>query len=435
LKRLTVGCLLLLLVARGAAGGDGDIAELRKQAANFERQAAWDKAAEVYERILDRDRQLPEIRERYRICLRHAACVHRLEDPSFRELYLHRDLALAAKVYAEVLEKLHTSYVDSAKSSYDRLLAFGIDELSAALDDPTFRRNFLSDIPAQAITTEKKDLHSVDRRPRSLAAARNDALALAVSVQRAIGLKPAVTLLELACGACAGLDEYTLFLTPAQLSAEYAELDGGQLPPDVSAQMLDERLGVGYCQISGFTKGTPEDLDQQIEQLKLGGLRVLIMDLRGNGGGMFQPAVRTAERFLSTGIIVSLKGQLRDQNRTFKADNAHAYAMPLLVLIDGDTASSAEMVAGALKDNQRATLIGQSTYGKGSVQGVLPLETTAAGIRVSVAKFFSPLGKPYEGNGVTPHWAIPPAAFSLSDQALEMALAEARRLSLRMQGQ
>ena len=435
MKRLTVACLLLILLARGAAASDGDIAELRKQAADFERQAAWDKAAEVYERILDRDRQLPEIRDRYRICLRHAACVHRLADPSFRELYLHRDLALATKVYGEVLEKLHTSYVDSAKSSYERLLAFGIDELGAALDDPAFRRHFLSGIPAQAIATQKRDLQSLDRRPKSLTAAGDDALALAVSIQRAIGLKPAVTMLELACGACAGLDEYTLFLTPAQLSAEYAELDGSQLAPDVTTQMLDERLGVGYCQISGFTKGTPDELDQQIERLKLVGLRVLIMDLRGNGGGMFQPAVRTAERFLPTGIIVSLKGQLRDQNRTFKADNARAFNMPLLVLIDGDTASSAEMVAGALKDNQRATLIGQATYGKGSVQGVLPLETTAAGIRVSVARFFSPLGKPYEGNGVTPHWAVPPATFSLSDQALEIALAEARRLSLRIQGQ
>jgi hypothetical protein len=414
---------------------DGDLAELRKQAADFEGQAAWDKAAEVYERILARDRQLPEIRERYRICLRHAACVHRLADPSFRGLYLHRDLALATKVYGEVLEKLHTSYVDSAKASYERLLAFGVDELSEALDDPAFRRNFLGEVPAHAIATEKQDLQALIRRPTSLAAARDDALALAVGIQRAIGLKPAVTMLELACGACAGLDEYTLFLTPAQLSAEYAELDGSQLAPDVSAQMLDERLGVGYCQISGFTKGMPENLDQQIEQLKLVGLRVLIMDLRGNGGGMFQPAVRTAERFLPTGIIVSLKGQLRDQNRTFKADNARAYTMPLLVLIDGDTASSAEMLAGALKDNQRATLIGQATYGKGSVQGVLPLESTTAGIRVSVARFFSPLGKPYEGNGVTPHWAVPPANFSLSDQALETALAEARRISLRMQGQ
>jgi hypothetical protein len=434
LKRLTVGCLLLFVLARGAAASDSDIAELRRQAADFEGQAAWDKAAEVYERILDRDRQLPEIRERYRICLRHAACVHRLADPSFRELYLHRDLALATKVYSEVLEKLHTSYVDSAKSSYERLLAFGINELSAALDDPAFRRHFLSEVSALAIAAEKRDLQSADRRPKSLAAARDDALALAVSIQRAIGLKPAVTMLELACGACAGLDEYTLFLTPAQLSAEYAELDGSQTP-NVSAQMLDERLGVGYCQISGFTKGTPEDLDQQIDQLKLLGLRVLIMDLRGNGGGMFQPAVRTAERFLASGIIVSLKGQLRDQNRTFKADNARAYTMPLLLLIDGDTASSAEMVAGALKDNQRATLIGQATYGKGSVQGVLPLETTAAGIRVSVAKFFSPLGKPYQGNGVTPHWPVPPTTLSLSDQALETAVAEARRLSLRMQGQ
>lgn len=434
MKRLTVACLFLLLV-RGASASDSDISALRKQATDFERQAAWDKAAEVYERILDRDRELPEIRERYRICLRHAACVHRLEDPSFRELYLHRDLALATKVYGEVLEKLHTSYVDSAKASYERLLAFGTDELSAALGDPAFRRNFLPEISAEAITAEKRDLKSFDRRPKNLAAATDDALALAVSVQRAIGLKPAITILELACGACAGLDEYTLFLTPAQLSAEYAELDGSRLTPDVSAQMLDQRLGVGYCQISGFTKGTPEEVEQQIEQLKLVGLRVLIMDLRGNGGGMFQPAVRTAERFLATGIIVSLKGQLRDQNRTFKADNARAYTMPLLVLIDGDTASSAEMLAGALKDNQRATLIGQTTYGKGSVQGVLPLETTAAGIRVSVARFFSPLGKPYEGNGVMPHWAVPPAAFSVSDQALETALAEARRLSLRMQGQ
>jgi carboxyl-terminal processing protease len=513
---------LFLIVALLAAGGlvraaEPDLAVLRRQAADFEHQAAWDKACEVYERILGRDRNLPQIRERYRVCLRHAACVRRLEDPTFRDQFLRRGLALAVKVYGEVLAKLRTSYVDNDRAEIARLFRYGVEELRLALADATFRREFLADVSPAALAGFDHELQSQWSRKETLdvAEAEKQAVELALAAQKAIGLKPAVAVVELACGACSGLDEYTLFLSPAQLGEEYACLDGrsiqvgleissaagnvliahvvpaspsalaglragdrliaidgrnvtdqsieeitrrligpegsevqlavagvadgarrtvkltrqAQAVPSVFAEMVDRQTGIGYCRVSSFHRGTPSELDQAILQLKGQGMRLLIMDLRRNGGGLFQPAVQTAERFLASGIIVMTKGQMREQNRTYRANNPQALTMPLLLLIDGETASSAEMVAGALKDHERATLFGQPTYGKGSIQGVLPLEEAAGGIRVTLARFFSPLGVAYQGNGVAPHILVPQTPLSRSDQVLEIAIAEARRLA------
>jgi carboxyl-terminal processing protease len=158
-----------------------------------------------------------------------------------------------------------------------------------------------------------------------------------------------------------------------------------------------------------------------------------VLDLRGNPGGLFKVAIQVAERFLAEGIIVSTQGQARPYNRTYEAHSgAGALDLPLIVMVDGDTASAAEVVAGALKENQRATLVGQTTFGKGSVQCVLQLSSAAAGIRVTVARFFSPRGHGYSSTGITPHIVVDPGDDMIpdrpSDRQLEMALQEAARL-------
>jgi carboxyl-terminal processing protease len=194
-------------------------------------------------------------------------------------------------------------------------------------------------------------------------------------------------------------------------------------------QILNAEAGIGYCQVSAFHKGTPEELDLALLQLKLQGMKALVLDLRGNAGGLFHSALQVAERFLTDGIIVTTQSQVRDQNRTYRATNPGALSIPLVVLVDGDTASAAEIVAGALKEHQRATLVGQTTYGKGSIQRVLQLDTVPSGIRVTLARFFSPRGQPYGGNGVTPHIVIARAPMSMNDHPLEVATQEAARLA------
>jgi carboxyl-terminal processing protease len=138
------------------------------------------------------------------------------------------------------------------------------------------------------------------------------------------------------------------------------------------------------------------------------GMKGLILDLRGNGGGVFESSIDTARRFLQTGIVTSTQHQNPALNRVYQAKNPKALTVPMVVLVNGDTASAAEVLAGALKDNGRATLIGQTTFGKGCTQTVLQLPNTGGGVptggmRLTVARFFSPKGQPYSGRGVIPH--------------------------------
>lgn len=169
--------------------------------------------------------------------------------------------------------------------------------------------------------------------------------------------------------------------------------------------------GVGYLRISSFAKSTPLELEKALGDLAgmarldpmSGQLRALIVDLRGNPGGLFPTAVQIAERFLPEGIIVSTQSQSPAYSRAFESHSGMgANDLPLVVLIDNETASAAEVLAGALKDNQRALLIGRPSYGKGTIQTVLQL-SEAGGVRLTLARFFTPRGQPYDGLGVTPH--------------------------------
>jgi len=168
---------------------------------------------------------------------------------------------------------------------------------------------------------------------------------------------------------------------------------------------------VGYLQITCFHEATLQELDDALLTLTKAGAKALILDLRGNGGGIFDVAIDAARRFLPAGVIASLQTIDARQNTIYESKNPDACLLPLVVLVDGDTASAAEVLAGGLKDNKRARIVGQSTFGKGCTQSILKLPNTpgglpTGGIRVTVARFFSPSGQPYSGNGVLPHILI-----------------------------
>lgn len=206
--------------------------------------------------------------------------------------------------------------------------------------------------------------------------------------------------------------------------------------PSVSEpRFLDERREIGYVQLLTFQTTTLAELNQAIGRLQEAGMKVLILDLRGNPGGSFEIAVRVVERFLASGVIVTTHGQIggpvRDNNRTYHAPGVDVLPVPLVILVDADTASSAEMVAGALHENRRGKLIGQTTFGKGSIQRVDKLKTAPlAGLRMTVAKFYTPSGRPYGNTGVTPDIVIrPEVSVELGQDAqLQAALDVARPL-------
>ena len=166
---------------------------------------------------------------------------------------------------------------------------------------------------------------------------------------------------------------------------------------------LGENSGVGYIKLVSFQKNTLQELKDAILQLgaQPGGLKSLVIDLRGNLGGYFPAALDVAQLFLQDGVIVYTQTTL-DGEKEHKAKNAQALTLPLVLLVDGETASAAEVVAGALKENGRATLVGQTTFGKCSIQYLVQLKKIHSGIQITMARFSSPKHVGYDGRGVVP---------------------------------
>ncbi len=171
-------------------------------------------------------------------------------------------------------------------------------------------------------------------------------------------------------------------------------------------QLIDPEKKIGYLQLTGFQKTSPDEIDSAVTELRNKGMQAMILDLRGNPGGLLNVAVEIADRFISQGVIVSTRGRANGQNQIFRATGQGRWNFPLLVLIDHDSASASEILAGALQDHQRATVVGERSYGKGSVQSIFSLRSAPAGLKLTTAKFYSPKNRPYSEQGVSPDIAI-----------------------------
>jgi carboxyl-terminal processing protease len=171
----------------------------------------------------------------------------------------------------------------------------------------------------------------------------------------------------------------------------------------VTAQLLEP--GFGYVRISTFSGTTPDDLRNAVLRLKRdnhGDLAGLVLDLRNNPGGVLESGVAVADAFLDSGVIVTADGRTADARFEMDATPGDLIdGAPLVVLVNAGSASASEIVAGALKDHGRALLIGRRTYGKGSVQTVMPLEHGGA-VKLTTSRYFTPSGASIHGRGLTP---------------------------------
>ena len=160
---------------------------------------------------------------------------------------------------------------------------------------------------------------------------------------------------------------------------------------------------VGYVRISNFQSKTTRDLSSALEKLENGrNIKGLILDLRNNPGGLLSQAIKVSDLFLDSGIVVSTKGRNASQNMEVSAHkNKESRDYPIIVLVNGGSASAAEIVAGALQDNKRALILGTRTFGKGSVQTILPL-SDGSGLRLTTAKYYTPNGKSIQLSGIDP---------------------------------
>jgi carboxyl-terminal processing protease len=463
--------------------------QLRLKAVDAESSARWLDACHLYDQILKADSTQSDIRERYQTCLRHVHQLRRHRDASFTKTVLRRDAGEALSIYEDLLKGVHDSYYDQDKTQYQRLYQQGLLELRFALEEEAFLQEHLRGVSPQKIRILVRQMESwMTQRVSSAIEARKAAQEVAARAAEMLDLNQTVTILELACGACNGLDEYTFYLTPSQLQYVQASLKGEHVGVGIKLMWMDGKLlisavhangpayekglklgdriikidgqtieqlgiegmtsrlmgrqgstvelevqsgmseetltvkltrqpvlvpsveweaepreGIGFVRILSFQESTPQEVREAVLQLRMAGMKALIVDLRGNGGGHVRAAVQVTEMFLREGVIASTDSRIPRLKTEYKADNPHAWTMPLVVLIDGETASASELMVGALKEHNRATLVGMPTFGKGSIQCPLTLKQAPSGVWITVARFYSPTNQPYSGRGVTPH--------------------------------
>lgn len=175
-----------------------------------------------------------------------------------------------------------------------------------------------------------------------------------------------------------------------------------------AAQMLEDHIG--YVRISEFQERTASDLGKALEKFKQDAMEGLILDLRNNPGGLLQAGVDVAEKFIKKdSLIVYTKGRKPSQNLSFKSKRDPITDVPLVILVNEGSASASEIVAGAIQDLKRGVVVGKKTFGKGSVQSVIPLKDGSA-LKLTTAKYFTPNGRSIQGTGVEPDIsvALPP---------------------------
>jgi carboxyl-terminal processing protease len=495
-----------------------------RAAQEAEKQGNWEEARRLYELILGQKDPGYGIRARYQHALRHERQVRRHQDISYRKEVLSVDYGHALRLAGIINDTLLDGSVDKKKVDSTKLLRKGLEELDAALNESTFVNEYVPSENRANIPAFREVLKQTQRSVGRLS--RQDALKrigeIALEAERILNLDATVTVMEIACGSCYAIDEYTVYLTPNQLRVlaqtlsqsdalsvglylriqdnrivvrdlamdgpaantvkiddEIISIDGQpvfNLNLDTVKRLLEGQAGTmvaiefrspgddltrtlqitrqalpvsvlwgpqqdtpyWYLRVTGFADNTPQHIDQAIRDMTGKGAKGIILDLRQNGGGIVDSAIDTARKFLDKDcVIASAHNQDSKLSFTYYAKNPNPVTLPLMLLIDNDTASAAEVFAGALKDNNRATLIGQTTYGKGCTQCVLKLPNAMGGIptggmRVTTARFYSPRGIAYSSRGITPHIFIDEQmadsrSAAMADPFVARAIAELNR--------
>jgi carboxyl-terminal processing protease len=169
----------------------------------------------------------------------------------------------------------------------------------------------------------------------------------------------------------------------------------------VDSRVLDGRIG--YVKVRGFQETTQQETERALNRLAQQKVEGLILDLRNNPGGLLSQSVKVSNLFMDEGLlVVYTEGRVRNQNTRFTSNGSGQYRQyPLIVLINAGSASGSEIVAGALQDLHKATILGSKSYGKGSVQTIFPLQD-GSGLRLTTARYFTPSGRNIDGVGIMP---------------------------------
>ncbi|MCP3943555.1 MAG: S41 family peptidase [Desulfobacteraceae bacterium] len=192
--------------------------------------------------------------------------------------------------------------------------------------------------------------------------------------------------------------------------------------PMTSVRSAVLKPGYGYIRITNFRMNTLDDMEKHLKKFetKDGGLKGLIIDLRDNPGGLLDQAIKVSDLFLDHGSIVSIKGRLEENTQVFDAHpDKEDRNYPVVVLINGGSASASEIVAGALQDHSRALILGTASFGKGSVQTVHPLKD-GFGIKYTIARYYTPNGRSIQAKGIQPDIEVPFALLPIKEKKVSV---------------
>jgi carboxyl-terminal processing protease len=198
-----------------------------------------------------------------------------------------------------------------------------------------------------------------------------------------------------------------------------------------SVRSADLGGGIAYIKLRQFQEQSPSDMSAALEKAAKGGMKALVLDLRNNPGGLLTAAVEITEEFIDEGkLVVYTEGRVRNQNMRFTAHAKKSYPnLPMVVLVNQGSASASEIVAGALQDWGRAIIVGTQSFGKGSVQTIIPL-SDGSGLRLTTAKYYTPKGRSIHGKGITPDIVVeqPKEVAAAARDRLQAALDQAEDL-------
>src|SRR3990172_6290413 len=321
------------------------------------------------------------------------------------------------KVFSEVLTLVRNSYVEQTESQQ---LIFGairgmletLDPHSSFMPPDVFKemqietqgsfgglgieitvrdRHLTVVAPIEGTPADRAGIHSGDRITRIDGAPTKD-MTLVEAVRKLRGPKGSqitITILR------EGQEPFDIAITRDIIEVH-------------SVRAADLGDGVGYIRVASFQERTTRDLEDELKALREKGLRGLIFDLRNNPGGLLNQAVQTADLFLDKGkLIVYTEGRAKNQSLRFVDERDDPQHFPMVVLINRGSASASEIVAGALQDHQRAILVGTQSFGKGTVQTVIPLND-GSGLRLTTARYFTPKRRAIDGAGGPPGIIVQP---------------------------
>ncbi len=324
-------------------------------------------------------------------------------------------------LFSKVVEQVRANYVDAEKSTYEELIEGALkgmlqslDPHSQFMDEEAFqsmKEDTAGKFGGLGITIGIKDAVLTVIAPMEDTPAFRAGLLSGDKIMEINGDSTEGLALEDAVKKLRGDPGTTvkvkIFRPRTQLVKEF-ELERAviNVPSIKDTRVLDG--GIGYVRMLQFGEDTAADLQKALDQLKGEKVRALVLDLRSNPGGLLTAAVDVAQKFLRRGdLIVFTRGRDNRMERSYRARARETFpAVPMAVLINGYSASASEIVAGALQDNERAVLVGEKSFGKGSVQSVLPQDGGTA-IRLTTAKYYTPSERVIHENGIEPDIVVP----------------------------